>query len=118
MNQHLDVRRQAAESVAEPAQFLLQLEVVVDLAVGDDVDGAGLVGDRLLAGGDVDDGEPPHPQGHARQMHHALAVGAAVRERPHHAGEVRFRDRRLQIPVDDANDPTHTRSGWRLAASG
>ncbi len=40
-----------------PAEFLAQLEVVVDLAVGDQCGAARLV-DRLVAGRKIDDREP------------------------------------------------------------
>ena len=88
-------------------KLLLQLEEVVDLAVGDDVHRAGLVGDRLLAGGDVDDRQAPHAERDAGPVHHPVAVGPAVGERPDHASELRLGDRRAQVAIDDAGDAAH-----------
>ena len=49
---------------ANPAsgELAAQVEVVVDLAVEDDRIPAILRGDRLMAAGDVDDGEPAHAE--------------------------------------------------------
>ena len=50
------------EAVAARHELAPQLAVVVDLAVEDDPDRAVLVGDRLLAGLEVDDGQPAHAE--------------------------------------------------------
>ena len=65
-----------AKDVALGGKGCAQLEVVVDLAVEDDGDGLVLVEDRLLAGGDVDDGEPPRPEGNARPFPEAGRIRA------------------------------------------
>jgi hypothetical protein len=57
MHVHFGVARRA-ESVPAPFEHRPQLEVVVDLAVLDDLDRAVLVSDRLVTARDVDDGEP------------------------------------------------------------
>ena len=55
-----------------------ELPIVVDLAVVDDGDRAVLVVDRLLAAGDVDDGEPPHREADAGLEVKAVAIGPAM----------------------------------------
>ena len=62
MDDDLGVGMIGGEAVAGALELLAQLDVIVDLAVEDDGDGLVLVEDRLLAGGDVDDGEPPRPE--------------------------------------------------------
>src|SRR6516225_6154392 len=53
------------ETVSRGQELPAQLMVIVDLAVEDDRDGAVLVGDRLVATGDVDDAQAPHAHGDA-----------------------------------------------------
>ena len=65
----------------------LQLLVVVDLAVLDDVDGAVLVRDRLVAALEVDDREPARREPDAALQEHAVRVGAAMDERCAHLGQ-------------------------------
>ena len=67
------------------AELALDLLEVVDLAVGDDLDRAVLVGERLLAAGEVDDREPAHGQADARQQNAAFFVGSPMVQRPDHA---------------------------------
>ena len=57
---------------------LAQLAEVVDLAVLDDADRAVLVGDRLVSGRGVDDGQPPHAERDAVGDVTAFFVGAAM----------------------------------------
>ena len=76
------------EPVAVAFELLLQLAEVVDLAVGDDLDVAGLVQDRLLAACQIDDGQPAHAEADAGQRDAALFVRAAMVQHPHHAREI------------------------------
>ena len=64
VDQDLDVRARS-ELVAERLELLLQVGEVVDLAVGDELDLTGLVGERLLPAGEVHDGQPPHGEADA-----------------------------------------------------
>ena len=59
-------------------EIAAQLGEVVDLAVEDDPDRAVLVVNRLMAGRQIDDAQPPHPERHAFFHPHALVVGAAM----------------------------------------
>ena len=65
-----------------------QLGVVVELAVLDDVDGAVLVRDRLVAGLEVDDREPARSEADGPFDEGAVAVGAAVEELRAHPREL------------------------------
>src|SRR5581483_11799291 len=93
------------EAMAGRLELGAQLLVVVDLAVLDDVDGAVLVRDRLVARLEVDDREPPRGQADGAVDDRALAVRATVDERRVH--------RREPCGVDglgrrrDAADPAH-----------
>jgi hypothetical protein len=66
------------ELEASALQVLAQLPVVVDLAVEDDPVALVGVGDGLVAGVQVDDGQAAHGQAHAFAREEALVVGAAV----------------------------------------
>ena len=67
-----------------------QRQVVVDLAVEDDLDGAVLVGHRLVGGRrEVDDRQPAEAEADValRRQPEALAVRPAVHHRVAHPGE-------------------------------
>ena len=70
--------------VARAHELARELRVVVDLAVLDDDAAAVLVEDRLVAAGEVDDGQPPRRERHRPLDVLAGAVGAAVLERRAH----------------------------------
>jgi hypothetical protein len=61
-----------------------ELEVVVDLAVDDRGDLAGLVEDRLMAMVEIDDGQAPVTQNTKVVCLDALVVGSAVDELREH----------------------------------
>src|SRR5262245_16096275 len=65
-------------------QRLTQLDMVVDLAVENRPDRAVLVGERLVAGLQIDDAEPPVPQSHRPAHVIAVVVGAAMAQRGRH----------------------------------
>ena len=98
-----------AKDVAQRLQFGHQLLEVVDLAVEDDADAAVLVEQRLLAGGHVDDRQPPMAEADTRLDVHAALVGAAVVLRFVHAHQGRAIDVALAAGVEDAGDAAH---GW------
>ena len=113
----LDVARRA-ERIACEGLLAAQLRGVVDLAVADHPDGAVRTLERLVAGGQVHDGEPAGPQPRALVAHDALAVGTAVGERGTHGGEaigMRERGARERDGAEDAahyRPPLPRRGGW------
>ena len=98
-----------------------QLAVVVDLAVEDHPDGAVLVGDRLVAGRDVDDAQAPHAERDAVLDVEALVVRSAVADDVAHAlqqrGPLLARGAGLTIPFDESRNPTHRMSTFRRQPS-
>jgi hypothetical protein len=90
-----------------PQQLPAQLGILEQLAVEGDPDRAVFVGDRLPAAGQVDDREPPGPQGQAGLLVGMLVVGAAVGDRPGHGQEPVFgevaRSGQVQCPGDAAH---------------
>ena len=83
--------------------------VVVELAVLHRPDGAVLACDRLVAAGDVDDREPPHPERHTGRLVGAAVVRAAVLERVGHAVEHPRGEQgaRLTAELHRSTDPAH-----------
>jgi hypothetical protein len=71
--------------MARAPKLVRELGVVVDLAVLDDDDSSVLVGDRLVAGGEVDDREAARGQADAVGDERAVGVRPAVDERRAHA---------------------------------
>src|SRR6185436_3330538 len=106
-DENLDVGVSRMESVAVALELALQLAEVVDLAVGDDLDVAGLVEDWLLAARKIDDGQPSHTEADSRQRDAALFVGAAMVKHLHHACESIGRHRPLEVTLNDANNAAH-----------
>jgi hypothetical protein len=96
--------------VARGGQSVAQLRVVVDLAVLDDVDGAVLVGDRLVPAGEVDDREAARPDPRIAIDVLAAAVGAAVPQGRGHVGDQLTPRRLPTVDGDDATDSTHRAS--------
>src|SRR6185295_11799045 len=83
---HLGVARRA-EAVSLALEDYAQLTMVVDLAVLDDMNRAVLVRDRLVAAGEVDDGQAARGQCDGAVDDVALAVRAPVAERVVHGLE-------------------------------
>ena len=79
--------RPGREGMPARLELSRQLEEVVDLAVEDHGDGAGLVVDRLVARGEVDNAQPPVSQSHARPDVRAVGVRPAVAQDIRHATE-------------------------------
>ena len=105
MEQHFGVAVRA-EVMPGALELAAQLAVVVDLAVLDDVQGAVLVRDRLVARLEVDDREAPRGEGDVAVAELSEAVRARgerasaliCRDAIRHGGAVRRRD---------SADPTH-----------
>ena len=81
-----------SESTAEPwpcaFELVAQIAEVVDLAVGDDLDVAGLVENGCWPPAEVDDRQPAHPEADAGQRDAPLLVRAAMVQHAHHAVQV------------------------------
>ena len=95
-------------------QVFSQLRVVVDLAVGHELDRVVLTGERLLATRDVDDRQPAHAKPDAGQRHRPLVVRPAMPQRVDHPTEVIACDRPYRVTFDDAGDTAHM--CWRETA--
>jgi hypothetical protein len=95
-----------AEAVPAPFEGRPQLEVVVDLAVLDDLDRAVLVPDGLVAAGEVDDGKPARRQSDRAVDERARAVRAAVAQRLVHGLE-RPRVDGASVERGESADPAH-----------
>jgi hypothetical protein len=95
-----------AEAVPPPFERCPQLEVVVDLAVLDDLDRPVLVPDRLVSTAEVDDGEAPRRQRDRPVHQRARAVGAAVSQRLVHGLE-RPRVDGGSVERGESADPAH-----------
>ena len=89
-------------------KFPLELDVVVDLAVRDQRRAPRLV-KRLVAGGEIDDGEPRLHHAHVARAVMAVAVGPAMAQRAFHGGE-RGQGRRLAVHRHHAGDAAHQRA--------
>ncbi len=96
-----------AERIPPARGFLPQLAGVVNLAVAHHPDGAVGALERLVARGQVHDGEPPRPQLRALMADDALAVRAAVRERRGHRVQAVGVPQRLPVEGDGAEDAAH-----------
>ena len=95
------------QAVAAHDELALVASVVVELTVHDDVELLILVGDRLVAGGEVDDAEPrvPHAHPSVRRDPLSLPVGAAVVQRLGGAPERVGGDR--AVAGEDRDDAAH-----------
>jgi hypothetical protein len=95
------------EAVAVSAQLVAQLLVVVYAAVEDHREAQFVVGHRLLTGlGQVDDLQPPVPEGHRPVLPEALAVRTArLQARQHRPDGVAVR--RTSVEPQLAADSTH-----------
>src|SRR5262249_4647806 len=87
MNDDFGVAMVGGKPVSGALELLAQLDVVVDLAVEDDRNGAVFVEDRLLTGGHVDDRQTAHPQRYVRRLPVAGGVRPAVAQAFGHRGE-------------------------------
>ena len=99
---HFGVGVVGDEPVALRLELAAQLLVVVDLAVEDEREVPVVGEERLVAGGDVDDGEPPHADREVRADVDAGAVGAAVHDRAQHPVE------QLGVGAGEPGDAAHS----------
>jgi hypothetical protein len=110
VHEHFDIGIARAKPVAVSLERLLQFVEVVDFTVGDNLDVAGFVQDRLLAAGEIDDGQAPHAKTDAGNGDAALFIRAAMMQHAHHPLELGGRDLLIQVAFNDANDSTHIAS--------
>ena len=104
VDEHLGVAA-GAEAMTGRLELSPQLPVVVDLPVLDDVDGAVLVRDRLVAALEVDDREPAGREADTALDERPVGVGAAVDKRGAHLREPRGVDGAAR--GRDSADPAH-----------
>jgi hypothetical protein len=78
-----------AENMSDALQVGAQLELIEYLAVEDGPDGLVFVTDRLIASGQIDDGEARVRQAHGAALMEAEAIGPAVTQRADHALQLR-----------------------------
>ena len=102
------------EAVPAGFQFRTQLEVVENLAVEDDPEGAVLVGDRLLAGAEINNAEPGVAQaGKAVEINAELVRPAMTNHRQHPADALLLN--RVSVgKVDYACNATHQTRAFLL----
>jgi len=84
------------------------LKIVVDLAVKNDPGAAVLIGDGLLASGQIDDREAAHAETDATVYVKAVFVRTAVPDRLAHARQQRF-VHGFSVMIYYAYDSTHCR---------
>jgi hypothetical protein len=94
--------------MSKPYQLLPQFHIVEDLTVENHPEGFILVGEGLLSGGKVNDGQPGTSEGSALIAVHPELVGSTVPECPDHRAE-QFYGRRRSPPgqVDGSGNSTH-----------
>ncbi len=109
MDDHLGIAP-GVKAVAALGELGNQLLVVVDLAVEHDHHAAVLVEQRLLARGQIDDGQPPMAEAEPRLEVQPALVGSAVVLRLVHARDEIARDRPRALQVHDADDAAHIAS--------
>src|SRR5829696_1048515 len=95
-----------AEAVTASLERRAELEVVVDLAVLDDLNRAVLVSDRLVSAREVDDGEAARRQGDGAVDQRARTVRAAVPQRLVHCLERPGVDG-ASVERGESADPAH-----------
>ena len=96
-----------AERIAGRRVLAAQRRRVVDLAVADHPHGSVGALERLIAGREVHDGEPPRAQTRPLVPHDAVAVGSAMRERRRHGGKAVAVSQRRARERHRAVDPAH-----------
>jgi hypothetical protein len=97
----------SVEDMAEGLQFRNEFLVIVDFAVEDDADALVFVVEWLLAGGQVDDGEPTMAEPDAGFEMQAAFIGTAMELRFVHAMEHRTINVAFASSVKDAGYSAH-----------
>ena len=99
------------EAVPGQLELSAQLDVVVDLAVEDDDDGAVLVADRLVPGLQVYDGQPLDPEPGAFARKGSALIGPPMNDHVAHA----LKQFAINVAIDRhlARYPAHRRASIR-----
>ena len=98
-----------AEAMAARHEIRAHVGEVVDLAVEDHPDRAVLVGDRLVAGREVDDAQAAEAEADARPRVEAVGIGAAVRDDRGHRRQRVPIDGTIGVEVELSGDSAHVR---------
>src|SRR6185436_8934342 len=106
MQNHLGIRFRAQLAAAR-LQTLAQLQIVEDLTVEADPDGAIGIGHGLLTGGDIDDAEPRMAEPDALLGKKAEIVRAAMGNGANHAAQQRAWRAEEVRPSEIAGDAAH-----------
>src|SRR5712692_8280144 len=114
VNDHLTVRLRL-EPVTAANELLAKFLVVVDLAVEDQRNVAGLAGKRLVACLEVNDAQAADGEGQVRRFKFPVAVGATMLETRRHPVDALAMRHRLERQVDDSANAAH--GGNSLEAS-
>src|SRR5256712_9975701 len=114
VNDHLTVRFRL-ELVTAANELLAKFPVVVDLAVEDQRNVAGLVGKRLVACLEVNDAQAADGEGQVRRFKFPVAVGATMLETRRHPVDALAMRHRLERQIDDSANAAH--GGNSLEAS-
>ena len=110
VHQHLRIGAGLAP-MSSGDQILFQFQVVVDLAVEDDPDGAIFVRDRLLPGLQIDDCQAPHTQGDGLPHVEPFVIGAAMNDSVSHRAQKRRIRGSRRVDVDVSGDAAHSVRG-------
>ena len=105
----MNSRNSGAEAMAERFELRPNLSEVVDLAVEDDPDCPVLVGQRLIAGGEIDDAETPMAEADAGADEEAVGVRSPVRDDRCHRCQTLAIDRPCRVEIEFAGDAAHLR---------
>ena len=97
-------------------EFPPQFAEVVDLPVEDDANCAVLVGDRLIAVGEVDDRQSAMCKPHASVGPDALCVGTTMRNRARHPTKKTFVDGAIRVLEKYSGDSAHCSISSKLVA--
>jgi hypothetical protein len=93
--------------VASGNQIFPQLDVVVNLTVEHNPDGAIFIAQRLMAGGEVNDAKPPHPNANPSLCEDSIVIGAAVGHDVAHAADNSGVGPRIFAEFEHTRDPAH-----------
>src|SRR5208337_3141769 len=95
------------EAMAAAFEFGAEFGKVVNFAVEDDPGAAVFVEDRLMAAGEINDAEAPHPKSRAVLDEDALVVRTAVDDLVAHVPYESFGDIAHPGWTNDSSDSTH-----------
>src|SRR6266478_1001133 len=101
------------KGVAQLLKLVAELAIVVDFAVENNPGGAVLVMNWLRATGEVDDGQPPHPQAYGAVEIEAVVIGSTVTHGVCHARQQRTVNIQ-SVTTNNSYNSTHTLECRRL----